>query len=53
MGSVKKYSPNIPATTRKLETVAKKVWREAMTNLSTTAPDAASRTAYNNVKAAW
>ncbi|THA35056.1 hypothetical protein E6R18_04845 [Streptomyces sp. A1277] len=53
MGSVKKYSPNIPAASRKLETVAKKVWREAMTNLSTAAPDAACRTAYNTVKAAW
>jgi hypothetical protein len=53
MGSVKKYAPNTPAETRKLEAVAKKVWQGAMTKLSTEAPDAACRTAYNKVKAGW
>lgn len=53
MGSVKKYAPNTPVETRKLETVAKKVWQGAMTKLSTEAPDAACRTAYDKVKAGW
>lgn len=53
MGSVKKYAPTIPAETRKLEVVVKKVWQGAMTKLSTEAPDAACRTAYTKVKAGW
>ncbi|GGJ95303.1 hypothetical protein GCM10011583_28630 [Streptomyces camponoticapitis] len=53
MGSVKKYAANVPAGTRKLEAVAKKVWQDAMTKLSAEAPDAACRTAYNKVKAGW
>jgi hypothetical protein len=53
MGSVKKYAPNIPAEARKLETVVKKVWQDAMTKLSTEAPDAGCRTAYNKVKVGW
>ncbi|MFE2051590.1 hypothetical protein ACFXAS_24265 [Streptomyces sp. NPDC059459] len=53
MGSVKKYAPNIPAETRQLEAVVKKVWQGAMTKLSTEAPDAACRTAYNKVKVGW
>ncbi|MDQ0390103.1 hypothetical protein J2S54_006923 [Streptomyces sp. DSM 42143] len=53
MGSVKKYAPTIPAETRKLEALAKKVWQGAMTKLSTEAPDAACRTAYNKVKGGW
>jgi hypothetical protein len=53
MGSVKKYAPNTPVETRKLEAVAKKVWQGAMTQLSAESQDAACRTAYNKVKAGW
>ncbi|WP_369181531.1 hypothetical protein [Streptomyces mutabilis] len=53
MGSVKKYAASVPAETRKLEALAKKVWQGAMTKLSTEAPDAGCRTAYNKVKVGW
>lgn len=53
MGSVKKYAASVPAETRKLEALAKKVWQGAMTKLATEAPDAACRTAYNKVKVGW
>ncbi|MCF2434309.1 hypothetical protein LV779_02705 [Streptomyces thinghirensis] len=53
MGSVKKYAASVPAETRKLEALAKKVWRGAMTKLATEAPDTACRTAYNKVKVGW
>ncbi|MBC2866970.1 hypothetical protein [Streptomyces mexicanus] len=53
IGALKKYAPTIPAETRSAETVAKKVWRNALQKLSVQAPDAACRQAYNGVKASW
>lgn len=53
MGSAKKYAASVPAETRKLEALAKKVWQGAMTKLATEAPDTACRTAYNKVKVGW
>jgi hypothetical protein len=53
LGAVNKYSPEVPAATRRLEVVVKKIWRETMTKLSTSAADPACRTAYNKVKTGW
>ncbi|CAM2932486.1 hypothetical protein ACH4LN_10830 [Streptomyces albus] len=53
LGAIKKYAPGVPAATRRLEKVVKKVWTEAMTKLSTSAPDAACRTAYSAAKTGW
>ncbi|MCA1219213.1 hypothetical protein [Streptomyces sp. 8L] len=51
--TLKKYAPNVPAATRDLEKVAKKVWKKAMQKLSTDATDATCRKAYDGVKSGW
>ncbi|MFE9312015.1 hypothetical protein ACIQCF_32465 [Streptomyces sp. NPDC088353] len=51
--TIKKYAPNIPAQTRELEKVAKKVWQNTMQKLSVEATNADCRKAYNGVKAGW
>ncbi|AXE81882.1 hypothetical protein [Streptomyces atratus] len=53
IGTIKKYAPNIPAETRELEKVAKKVWQNAMQKLAVEATNADCRKAYNGVKAGW
>ncbi|MFE9171921.1 hypothetical protein [Streptomyces kebangsaanensis] len=53
IGTIKKYAPNIPAQTRELEKVAKKVWKNAMQKLATEATNADCRKAYDGVKAGW
>lgn len=53
MGTIKKYAPNVPAATRELEKLAKKVWKSSMEKLAAEATDADCRTAYNGVKAGW
>ncbi|MEV6166172.1 hypothetical protein AB0L71_30500 [Streptomyces sp. NPDC052052] len=53
IGTIKKYSPNIPDATRELEKVAKKVWQNAMQKLADEATNADCRKAYNGVKAGW
>lgn len=53
IGTLKKYAPNVPAETRELEKVAKKVWQNVMRKLSVEATNADCRTAYNGVKAGW
>ncbi|MGW1161214.1 hypothetical protein ACWD48_23990 [Streptomyces sp. NPDC002519] len=53
IGTIKKYAPNIPAQTRELEKVAKKVWRSAMQKLAVEATNADCRKAYDGVKAGW
>ncbi|MTE22440.1 hypothetical protein F0L17_25730 [Streptomyces sp. TRM43335] len=53
IGALKKYAPTIPAETRGLETVAKKVWGNAMRTLSVEATNATCRRAYGSVKAGW
>ncbi|MFD9391126.1 hypothetical protein ACFWBB_10455 [Streptomyces sp. NPDC060000] len=53
IGTLKKYSPSIPAATRPLETVAKKVWSNAMQKLSADASNTSCQQSYNNVKVGW
>jgi hypothetical protein len=53
IGTLQKYSPNIPAATRPMETVAKKVWGNAMQKLSTAATNTTCQQAYSNAKAGW
>ncbi|MDB1088780.1 hypothetical protein PJ985_14525 [Streptomyces sp. ACA25] len=53
LATIKKYAPNLPAETRELENVAKKVWRNSMEKLAADAVNADCRTAYNAVKAGW
>ncbi|MFE0808532.1 hypothetical protein ACFW4M_01185 [Streptomyces sp. NPDC058794] len=53
IGALKKYAPTIPAETRGLETVAKKVWGNAMQTLSVEATNATCRQSYGSVKAGW
>ncbi|MET4922387.1 hypothetical protein P3L51_08490 [Streptomyces sp. PSRA5] len=53
IGTIKKYAPNIPAQTRELEKVAKKVWQNAMQKLAVEATNADCRKAYNGVKTGW
>ncbi|WP_033314315.1 hypothetical protein RFN58_00310 [Streptomyces iakyrus] len=53
VGTARKFSPNIPAAARGLDKVVKKVWTEAMNELSATASDATCRTSYSTVRTAW
>ncbi|MER7699195.1 MULTISPECIES: hypothetical protein [unclassified Streptomyces] len=53
LATIKKYAPNVPAETRELEKLAKKVWTNSMTKLAAEATNADCRTAYNGVKAGW
>ncbi|MFG2595551.1 hypothetical protein [Streptomyces sp. NPDC048462] len=53
IGTIKKYAPNVPAATRDMEKVAKKVWKNSMEKLAADATNADCRTAYNGVKAGW
>ncbi|MEV5548346.1 hypothetical protein AB0L35_19840 [Streptomyces sp. NPDC052309] len=53
VGALKKYAPGIPAETRGLEAVAKKVWRNAMQRLSVEATNATCRQSYDSAKAGW
>ncbi|GAA3368091.1 hypothetical protein GCM10020367_05050 [Streptomyces sannanensis] len=53
IGTIRKYAPNVPAQTRELEKVAKKVWQNAMQKLAEQATNADCRKAYNGVKAGW
>ncbi|TXL90021.1 hypothetical protein [Streptomyces sp. IB2014 016-6] len=53
IGTIKKYAPNVPAETRELEKVAKKVWQNVMQKLSVEATNADCRRAYNGVKTGW
>ncbi|BFP56976.1 hypothetical protein SCMC78_67830 [Streptomyces sp. CMC78] len=51
--TLKKYAPNVPAETRELEKLAKKVWRDSMEKLAAEATNADCRTACNAVKTGW
>ncbi|QHY99746.1 hypothetical protein SSPS47_32110 [Streptomyces sp. S4.7] len=53
IGTIKKYAPNVPAETRELEKVAKKVWQNVMQKLSVEATNADCRRAYNGVRTGW
>ncbi|MFJ4839917.1 hypothetical protein [Streptomyces sp. NPDC088746] len=53
MATIKKYAPNVPAATRELEKLAKKVWTNSMEKLAAEATNADCRTAYTGVKAGW
>ncbi|MET9777766.1 hypothetical protein ABZ023_26485 [Streptomyces sp. NPDC006367] len=53
LATIKKYAPNIPAETRELEKVAKKVWTNTMQKLESEATNASCQTAYGAVKAGW
>ncbi|MEI7031864.1 hypothetical protein [Streptomyces pratensis] len=53
MATIKKYAPGVPAETRELEKLAKKVWSDSMAKLAAEATNADCRTAYNAVKAGW
>ncbi|MFJ8751513.1 hypothetical protein ACIREO_19600 [Streptomyces sp. NPDC102441] len=53
LATIKKYAPNVPAGTRELEKLAKKVWMNSMEKLAAEATNADCRTAYNGAKAGW
>ncbi|MFH9298441.1 hypothetical protein [Streptomyces sp. NPDC017520] len=53
LATIKKHAPNVPAATREMEKVAKKVWSNSMEKLAADATNADCRTAYNAVKAGW
>lgn len=53
LATIKKHAPNIPAGTRELEKVAKKVWATSMQKLQDQATNADCKKAYNAVKAGW
>lgn len=53
LATIKKYAPNVPAQTRELEKLAKKVWKSSMEKLAAEATNADCRTAYNEAKAGW
>lgn len=53
LATIKKYAPNIPAGTRDLEKVAKKVWTTSMQKLATEATNADCKASYTAVKAGW
>lgn len=53
LATIKKYAPNVPAETRDLETLAKKVWVNSMEKLAADATNADCRTAYTAAKAGW
>ncbi|MFJ9889793.1 hypothetical protein [Streptomyces sp. NPDC091287] len=53
LATIKKHAPNVPAATRDMEKVAKKVWSSSMEKLAADATNADCRTAYNAVKAGW
>ncbi|MEU8626852.1 hypothetical protein [Streptomyces sp. NPDC048669] len=53
MATIKQYAPSIPAETRELEKLAKKVWKNSMTKLAAEATNADCRAAYDGVKAGW
>ncbi|MCX5415982.1 hypothetical protein [Streptomyces sp. NBC_00059] len=53
MATIKKYAPNVPAATRELEKLAKKVWKNSMEKLAAEATNADCRAAYTGVKAGW
>ncbi|WP_228993599.1 hypothetical protein [Streptomyces sp. DH8] len=53
LATLKKYAPNVPAETRELEKLAKKIWRDSMEKLVAEATNADCRTAYDAVKAGW
>ena len=53
LATVKKHAPEVPAEYAAQEKLAKKVWTEVMTKLSTTAADPTCRASYNTAKAGW
>lgn len=53
LATIKKYAPNIPAETRELEKVAKKVWVTSMQKLQNQATNADCKQAYSAAKAGW
>ncbi|WP_069169258.1 hypothetical protein [Streptomyces griseus] len=53
LATIKKYAPNVPAGTRELETLAKRIWKNAMEKLAANATNADCRTAYTGAKAGW
>lgn len=53
LATIKKYAPNVPAETRELEKLAKKVWVNSMEKLAADATNADCRTAYTAAKAGW
>ncbi|MET7646451.1 hypothetical protein ABZS83_23050 [Streptomyces sp. NPDC005426] len=53
LATIKKYAPNVPAETREMEKVAKKVWVNSMEKLAADATNADCRTAYTTAKAGW
>ncbi|MGD9485894.1 hypothetical protein WDH52_22035 [Streptomyces sp. TRM70308] len=53
LATIKQYAPNLPAETRELEKVAKKVWATSMQKLANQATNADCQRAYNAVKAGW
>ncbi|WP_093710606.1 hypothetical protein [Streptomyces sp. 2131.1] len=53
LATIKKYAPNVPAETRDLEKLAKRIWTDSMAKLAADATNADCRTAYNTAKAGW
>ncbi|THA34580.1 hypothetical protein E6R18_07365 [Streptomyces sp. A1277] len=53
LATIKKYAPNIPAETRELEKLAKRIWVSSMEKLTADATNADCRAAYDAAKAGW
>jgi hypothetical protein len=53
LATIKKHAPEFPAEYAAQQTLAKRIWKDVMTKLSTTAADPACRASYNTAKAGW
>ncbi|NEC66819.1 hypothetical protein [Streptomyces sp. SID9727] len=53
LATIKKYAPKVPAETRDLEKLAKRIWTDSMEKLAANATNADCRDAYTTAKAGW
>ncbi|MGQ4488350.1 hypothetical protein ACN6LM_005703 [Streptomyces sp. SAS_281] len=53
LATIKKYAPKVPAETRDLEKLAKRIWTDSMEKLAANATNADCRNAYTAAKAGW
>ncbi|WP_079181125.1 hypothetical protein [Streptomyces sp. CB00316] len=53
LATIKNHASEVPAEYKPQEETAKRIWKEVMTKLSTTAADSACRTAYTKAQADW
>ncbi|WP_330237621.1 hypothetical protein [Streptomyces sp. NBC_00525] len=53
LATIKQYAPDVPAATRDLEKLAKRIWKDSMAKLAADATNADCRAAYNTAEAGW